>query len=285
MLRIITDGAADMPSEWEEKYGIHILPLHINFGEEGYTQGPNFTRADFYRMVAEKRMIPKTSLPSIGQIKAFIRSVAQKGDTILSINISGKLSGTFSTVETAARELTDEFKVIVFDSLAGSVAQGFMAREARQMEQAGAAIADILHRLEVIREQITITFTLDTLEYARLSGRINALQSLFASALNLKPIITLNDGLLEMTDKVRTRQRSLEQVIQNLARLVGSTPMNLAVAHAQDPQTAHKMLQEICSRLNIKESFVTDVSIPIAANLGPGAIGVIAYPFAEEGEK
>ncbi|HEX9018851.1 MAG TPA: DegV family protein, partial [Anaerolineaceae bacterium] len=163
MLRIVTDGAADMPLTWLETYKIHVLPLNVNFGAEAYTQGEGFTRSDFYRLVHEKKMIPTTSLPSIGQIKEFYRSIAQKGDTILSIHVSSKLSGTFSTVQTAANDLANDFQVYVYDSLAGSVAQAYLAREAREMEWTGASMPEIIKRLDWIRQRISIIFTLDTL--------------------------------------------------------------------------------------------------------------------------
>jgi DegV family protein with EDD domain len=278
MLQIVTDGAVDMPPEWERAFGIHVLPLNINFGNQTYVQGAGFTRDDFYRMVQERRMIPKTSLPSIGQVQTFLRSIANPGDTILSIHISSRLSGTFSTVETAARELSDEFKIFVFDSLAGSAAQAFMAREARRLERAGAVMPDIMARLEKIRQGISITFTLDTLEYAYLSGRVNALQSLVAAALKVKPIIELREGLLDITDKVRTRHRALEQVVQKLCDRVGRQPINAAIIHAADPEMGRSLYEAVCQRLNVSEAILTELSIPIAANLGPRAIGVVAYP-------
>ncbi len=282
MLRIVTDGAADMPSDWEITYAIDVLPLHVNFGEEGYTQGPGFTNADFYRLVAEKRIIPKTSLPSIGQIKAFYRSIAQAGDTILSIHISSRLSGTFSTVETAARELSDEFKIIVFDSLAGSAAQAFLARQARQMERSGAALPDILACLESIRRRIAIVFTIDTLEYAYMSGRIGALQSLIAAALKVKPIIILREGLLDIADRVRTRQRSIEHLLRRLHERFDRRLVNVAIVHAADPKMAQVLLARVKGLLNVKEAILTELAIPVAANLGPGAIGVIGYTVEEE---
>jgi DegV family protein with EDD domain len=283
MLKIVTDGAADMPVEWETIYQINILPLHVHFGSEGYTQGPGFTREDFYRLVKEKGVIPKTSLPSIGQIADFYRSIAKKGDTILSIHISRKLSGTFATVEAAARELADEFNIIVFDSGAGSAAEAFLAREARCLEQAGAGIQEIVRRLEHIRERWTLFFTLDTLEYAYLSGRISAMQNLIGAALQVKPVIVLRDGLLDITGRVRTRRRALEQVIQRVKANLGERLVNLAVVHAADPEVAQQMLAELKQQLKCRIALVTDLAIPVAANLGPGAIGVIAYPVEEEG--
>ncbi len=282
MLRIVTDGAADMPPEWETKYDIRVLPLHIHFGDEAYTQGEHFTNADFYRLVSEKKMIPKTSLPSVGQIQAFYRSIAQTGDTILSIHISSRLSGTFATVESAARELAEEYKIVVFDSLAGSAAQAFLAREAREMDCAGASLPQILKRLEAIRQRIQIIFTLDTLEYAYLSGRVNALQSLIGAALKVKPIIVLRDGLLDIADKVRTRQRSIDYVLRKLHARLGDRLVNIAVVHAADPLTAQDLLKVVVKQFNVHEAILTDLAIPVAANLGPGAIGVVAYSIEEE---
>lgn len=281
-LKIVVDGAADMPEEWEKKYQINLLPLRVRFGEEDHTQGPGFTREDFYRLIREKRVIPKSSLPSVGQVMAFYRSIAEKGDTILSIHISSKLSGTYNAVEFAARELAGEFNIFVFDSRAGSAAQAFMAREARLMEQAGAGIQDILRRLESIRRQVVVIFTLNTLEFAHLSGRISALQSIIGMALQLKPILVLRDGLLDVSDRVRTRRRSLERVIQKVQERLGGKLANLAVVHAVDPQTAQQMLDSLKSRLNIQDALVTDLAIPVAANLGPGTIGIVAYPVEEE---
>lgn len=282
MLRIVTDGAADMPLDWISKYDIHILPLYIRFGEESHLQGQGFTKEDFYRLVSEKRMIPRTSLPSIGDIKAFYRSIAQTGDSILSIHISSRLSGTFQTVQAAAAELAGEYKIFVFDSLAGSAAQAFLAREARLMDCAGADMPEILRRLERIRRQIRIIFTINTLEYAHLSGRISALQNLVGSAFKVKPIIVLREGLLDMADRVRTRQRSLDQVVQRMREALGNRLVNVAVVHAADLQTAQSMLSTIEESLNIQEAIVTDLAIPVAANLGPGAIGIVAYPVEEE---
>jgi DegV family protein with EDD domain len=281
MLRIVIDGAGDMPAEWETTYGIQMLPLHVNFGEESYTQGPGFTRDDFYRLVKEKQIIPKTSLPSIGQVKAFYRSIAQQGDTILSIHISGKLSGTFATVQTAAKELAGEFKIYVYDSLAGSVAQAFLAREARLLSQAGVSMEETLRRLDTVRQRMTVIFTLDNLEFARMSGRVNAIQTLFASALKLKPIIILKDGLLEMADKVRTRQRSLDYVLNLVQQRLGDCKVNLAIVHAADPLTAGALVEKARDMFRTQEAFATDLSVPVAANLGPGAIGIIAYPIEE----
>jgi len=201
------------------------------------------------------------------------------------MHVTGKLSGTLATIQTAAQELKEEYRIFPFDSGAGSAAVGFMCREARLLDRAGKTPEQILKRLEKIRSRLTVIFTLDTLEFAYLSGRINAFQSALSSLLKVKPIVILKDGLLEMADRVRTRQKALEQVLQTVRERIGNRPANVAIVHAADPQAARQMLERIRNLLNIKESIITDLSIPVAANLGPGTIGIVAYPVDEEEEE
>lgn len=282
MIRIVVDGAADMPDTWAEDYGIHVLPLHVRFGEEVFTQGPDFTRDDFYRLVNERRIIPKSSLPSIGQVKAFYEAIAQPGDTILSIHISSKLSGTYAAVTAAAAELADRFPIHVIDSAAGSAAQAFLAREARLRERAGATLQEIITHCEAISRRWTCVFTLQTLEYAHLSGRVNALQKWVAAALQVNPVIVLNDGLLQVAEQVRTRQRALARVIERAKQQAGDRLVNCAVVHAADPETAQALYRRLQDCLNIQLGVITDLSVVVAANLGPGAIGLFAYPLEQE---
>jgi len=282
MLRIVTDGAADMPEGWLERYDIQILPLMIRFEEQTYLQGVNIDNHSFYRMVKEKHTIPKTSLPSPRQIMDFYRSIALLGDEILSIHIASKLSGTFATVQTAAQELADEYKIFPFDSGAGSAAMGFMCREARILSQKGWTVQNILNRLTEVRQNLTIIFTLENLEFARLNGRVNALQEAVVSMLQIKPIIYLRDGLLQMGEKVRTRHRSIERVIHYVVDRVGNQPVQLAVVHAHDTEAANSIMERLRSLLNVKEMITTELSIPVAANLGPGTVGIVAIPLLDE---
>jgi DegV family protein with EDD domain len=277
MLKIVTDGAVDMPAEWQQEYEINILPLRVSFGEKTYTAGLDLSLNDFYALVKRTRMIPKTSLPSLGQVADFYRSIANRGDEILSVHIASKLSGTFATVTAAAQELASEFHIYPFDSGAGSAAMGFMCREARRLARAGGNPEQILARLGRMRDQVAVYFTLDNVEFAYLNGRINALQNALSSLLKVKPIIVLRDGLLEMAGRVRTRQRAIEQVLESVRERIGDHPATIAVVHAADPEAAKAILERLRGMVNIKEAVITDLAIPVAANLGPGTIGIVAY--------
>jgi DegV family protein with EDD domain len=281
MLKIAMDSAGDIPSEWLGTYDIHVIPINIHFGERTFYQGVDLTNEDFYKLVAQSGSIPKTSQPSPHQFMDFYRRFAGLGDTVLSIHVTSKLSGTFASAEIAAKELEGEIEVIPVDSGNGSAGIGYMCREAREMDNAGFGLRNILDRLAFIKEHTQIILTLDTLDYARMSGRVKAMQAALASMLNVKPIVVLKNGILDVTEKVRTRGRSIERVIDKMREQVGDQLVNIAVVHAQDLETGKRMLEKVRNTFNCKDVIFSELSIGVAANLGPGTVGIVAYPALE----
>jgi DegV family protein with EDD domain len=280
MLRIVTDGAVDMPFEWFEEYEINRIPINVHFGEEKtYLQDVELSLGDFYKLVDGKNLPhPKTSQPSPHQFVEYYKKIAQTGDTILSIHITSKLSGTYASAVAAAEEVKGTFNVIPVDTLGGSLGTGFMCRSARLMERAGKSAEEIVRHIENVRSKTMIILTLDTLEYARRSGRVGTLSAALASVLNVKPIALLKDGVVDMVDRVRTRKAALERVLDMAKQTYGDQPIFLGVVHARDLASGQNLLDEAKTRLNVKESFLTDLSISLAINFGPGTVGVVLYP-------
>lgn len=279
MLRIVTDGAADMPSEWEDEFDIQVVPVNIQFGEKTYLQYIELDNAGFYKMVDETHTIPKTAQPSPHQFVQFYEKVAQKGDVILSIHVTSKLSGTYASAVQAARDVAGTYRVLPVDSMVGSVGIGFMCREARKMDRAGKSPEEIVKALEDIRERVQAIFTMDTLEYARMSGRVGTMQAALASMMNVKPIAVLNDGVLNIAERVRTRKASIARVIEMAEEEFGNTPIYLGVLQANDKPSGEALLAEARGHFNLREDPVlTDLSISVAANLGPGTVGLVLYP-------
>jgi DegV family protein with EDD domain len=279
MLGLVTDGAADIPSAWREEFGIKRIPINVHFGEKTFTQDVELTLSEFYKMVDDKsNPFPKTSQPSPHQFVEYYKQNFQPGDTILSIHITSKLSGTYASAVAAAEELKGTYNVVTFDSLGGSMGVGFMCRAARQMERAGKSVDEIVRHLESIRDQVHIILTLDTLEYARRSGRVGTLSAAMASLLNVKPIALLQNGLVNMVEKVRTRKNALERVITLGKELVGNKPVHLGVVHARDIESGKALLEEAKKHFNIKSAEMTDLSISLAINFGPGTVGLVLYP-------
>jgi len=279
MLRIVTDGAADILPSWGKDYGIDVIPVNILFGEKSYLQYIDLDNEGFYKLVDESKRIPKTSQPSPHQFVEFYRKVAQKGDTILSIHVTAKLSGTYASAVAAAEEVKDEFKVLPIDSALGSIAIGLLCREARKMEKAGRSVDEIVKYLEDIKYKVRVILTLDTLEYAKMSGRVKTLQAALASVLNVKPIAVLRDGDLNMAERVRTRKAALDRVIEMAKEEFGNRPVYLAVVNARDPKSGEALLEDAKKHFNCKETMLSDLSISVAANLGPGTVGLVVYPL------
>jgi len=279
MLRIVTDGAADIKPAWESEFDIKVIPINVHFGEKTYIQNVDLNFDGFYKLVDDKsNPFPKTSQPSPHQFVEFYKNNFQPGDTILSIHITSKLSGTYASAVSAAQELKGTYNIITFDSLGGSMGTGFMCRAARQMDREGKSVDEIIRHLEAIRSQIHVILTLDTLEYARRSGRVGTLSAAMASLLNVKPIALLQDGLVNMVEKVRTRKTALDRVIEIGREAVGDKPVHLGIVHARDIESGKALMEEAKKRFNVKSVEMTDLSISLAINFGPGTVGLILYP-------
>lgn len=278
MLRIVTDGAADVPPAWEREYEIKIIPINIHFGEKTFIQFAEMGFDDFYREVETNKTFPKTSQPSPHQFVEFYKKNFRPGDTILSIHVTSKLSGTYASAVAAAEELKNTFKVVTFDSLGGSVGLAFMCRAARQMERAGKSVEEIVRYLESVRARTQLIVTLDTLEYARRSGRVGTLSSALASVLNVKPIARIQDGVLNMVDKVRTRKAAFARVIELGKQAMGDTPVHIGVAHARDLESGKTLLEEAKKSFNFKDVELTDFSISLVIQFGPGSLALVLYP-------
>lgn len=281
MIRIVTDSTCDLPQQYVERYNIKVVPIVIHFGEEVYLDRVTIDAQTFYGMIDEQRALPKTSQPSPGDFTAAFREVAAAaegdGDQILSIHVTGKLSGTCQSAQMAAEMVKDEIPVTVFDSLGGSAGLGFMCVEAARMAEAGASLEEIVSRLEYMRKEINIFLTLADLRFAQMSGRVGRLQGTLASLLNVKPIIVLEDGIIDAQERVRTRRRAIDRMLELTAQRVGDSPVNIGVMHAETPVEAQELLVQAQKMFNCQESYVNDLALGLAVQFGPGTLGIVSY--------
>jgi DegV family protein with EDD domain len=277
MLRIVMARAGEIPDEWQKEYDVYVIPVNIQFKNKTFLQGIDLSNDEFYALAKRTGVIPKTSQPTPQQFVDFYTRIAQASDTILSLHVTSKLSGTFNSAILAAQELKNKIKVIPYDSGSGSAALGFMCKEVRQLDKAGETIQTIMARLDQIRRSVNVVLTLDTLEYARMSGRVKALPAALATLINIKPIIILKDGVLDMKERVRTRQRSLNRILEIVHERVDDRLVNVAVVHSQSLEAAKQLLQKVKETLQVNEVILSELSIGVAANLGPGTVGIIAY--------
>jgi fatty acid kinase fatty acid binding subunit len=279
MIKIATDSTCDLPGELFQELGIAVVPINIQFGTESYEDGVTLDHAAFYRKIEEKGILPTTSQPSVGQFEQHYKQLAAAGATdIISLHVTAKLSGTLQSAELAKEMLAGQVAVHPFDSACGSAGLGFMAMEAARMAKAGSNVDQILARMETIRSRMNIILTLKDLRFAQMSGRVGKLQSSLASLLDLKPLVLLEDGLIDVVEKVRTRQKAIDRMINMMAERVGtSAPTNLAAIHAQAPDQGQKLLDRAKSLFNCQETFLTDLTSSLVVHFGPGTLGLVAY--------
>lgn len=275
------DTGGDIPKGWQEKYQIDLIPINIIHEGKNYLQGIDMSSDDFYRIVEESNSIPSTSQPTPYQFVEFYRKIAKPEDTVLSIHVTEKLSGTMSSANRAAAQLKGELNIIPFDSASGTICMGMLARKAREMALNDFSVEAIQKKLEDIRGKMELVFTVDTLKFARMSGRVKHLQAALASMLNVKPIIELKNGLLEMGEKVRSRTKSIELILEKMKRKFGDKRIMAGVVHAHDFQSGMDLLNQVINRFNCAEAVLGELSISLAAHFGPGTIGIAAYPIDE----
>jgi DegV family protein with EDD domain len=280
-MRIVMDDVGDVPADLIEKYNITVLPVNIMFGTEQFLSGVEMTPAAFYEKAKQVTAanFPKTSQPTPFQFVECYEQILAEGETeIMAVTVSQKLSGTHESAVIAQKELEGRGTFHLFDSQAGSAAQGYMALEAARMAQDGADAEAILAKLHKMRDEMAVIFTIDSLEYAVKGGRVSTAKSLMASMLNIKPILKLADGAIVEAGRVRTRKKALVHIVLQIQEAVGDKPIKLAVMHAGVPEEAAQLQQMARDELNAAEMIIVDMAVAVAINMGPGALGIVAIP-------
>ncbi|MGC9335275.1 MAG: DegV family protein [Anaerolineae bacterium] len=279
MIRIATDSTCDLPSGYYEEYGIHVVPINIQFGTDTYEDGVTIDRATFYQKIESTGSLPSTSQPSSGQFREhYTRLVEQGAEDIISIHVTAKLSGTYQSAELTKEMVRDQVRVHPFDSACGSAGLGFMALEAARMAGEGRPVDEILVRLEEVRARMRIVLTLNDLRFAQMSGRVGKLQSSLASLLNVKPIVVLQEGIIDVSEKVRTRRKAIDRLIELMVAQLGTIhPVNLAVVHAEAPDEGRALLERAKALFDCREAFLTDLTTSLVVHFGPKTLGLVAY--------
>jgi DegV family protein with EDD domain len=279
MIKIVTDSTCDLPAELYQQYDITVVPVNIQFGTDSYLDAVTIDKATFYRKIDELGVLPKTSQPSAGQFEECYGRLAEAGATdILSLHVTAKLSGTYQSAELAKEMVGDRVAIHTFDSACGSGGLGFMCLEAARLAESGKDVAEILARMETIRDGMSILLTLKDLRFSQMIGRVGKLQGSLASLLNVKPIVLLEDGLLDVVEKVRTQRKAVDRMIDIMVERVGtSKPVNLAIVHAQAPEMGQQLLERTRTIFDCKETFVSELALSLAVQFGPGTLGLIAY--------
>ncbi len=270
-IRIVTDSTCDLPQEVVHTHSITVVPLYINFGDQGYLDRVEISRQEFYQRLSESDPLPTTATPGIDAFRQTYERLAEDGASeILSIHISVNLSATVEVARTAAKQ-TPAVPVTVFDSQQLSLGTGFLVLSAAKAAAEGLPMNEIISLLEEQTSRTYVIAALDTLEFLKRSGRMNAVVARLGSMLQIKPLLIMHAG--EPTaERVRTRERAIKRVIQFASEL---GPLEqLALVHTNAPQEAQDLYHRAKHLFPIREEPLSvDVTPALGTHIGPGVVG------------
>jgi DegV family protein with EDD domain len=278
MVKIITDSTCNLDDEVLARHDIRVAPIAIQFGQDTFEEAIDIDREAFYSRIERTGRIPTTSQPSPSWFERFYREVHALGHQALVITVTAKHSGTYQSA-VLAKAMVPQASVEVFDSASISLGTGWMVLEAARASERGQSIASILDRLQHIRRHLALALTPATLKYLQMSGRVGKLQGALASLLDVKPIIAVRDGLLEAGDRVRTRSKAIQKLVDYIhEQTLTATAVNLAVVHARAPEDGQKLLDLARRALPVREVLVGELVASLAVHGGPGVVALAAYP-------
>ena len=278
-MKIVTDCAADLPKEELDDLAVVQAPLYIQF-PEGEVNSADISADEFYnRLEAMRPAIPSTAQPSSGVFNELYQKIALTSKNILSIHVSSGLSGTINSARMGAEHIKDAV-VDIFDSMTLSGGERFQVLAAAKAAKVGWNLKSILERLEKIRDNTEVIYTLETLEYLARGGRIGRVQALMGSVLKIKPIIRVDhiDGKYSTVGKGRTVSQNLGFIVEHIAEMYGSIPLWATVLHGRFAESADSLSKSMTERLNIKKMEILRISPVLGVHTGPGIVGTAVMP-------
>lgn len=275
---IVTDSTAYIPKDLREKYPISVVPQVVTWGEEVFEDDVTITPEQFYTRLRSAKVMPKTSQVSVVNMHKAFEALLAQGYEVLGMFVSSKLSGTFQSANLAREELTSgKEKIHLIDSETVAMALGFQVLAVVRAAQEGASVPDCLALAEKAKSHTGVYLTVDTLEFLHRGGRIGGAQRFLGTALNLKPVLAVEGGRIEPVERVRTRMKALDRVVEIVAeKCAGKSPVRIATLHADAQQDAKYLLDKIVPLVNPVETVMAAVSPAVGANAGPGTVG-LAY--------
>lgn len=273
---VVTDSTAYLPNELLNQYNISVVPLSIIWGDQDYRDGVDILPGEFYERLTNSKVMPTTSQITIAAMQSTFQNLLEQGYDVLGIFLSSKFSGTIQSALQAREMMPDAVnKISIVDSMLTTMAMGWPVLTAARAAQAGENLSACQKVAENARDHSGVLFVVETLEYLRRGGRIGGAQALLGTMLNIKPVLQMQDGKIEPVEKIRTKQKAMERVIELTTERVGNrTPIRLAVTHANSEADALSMLESARARLSPIETMCCPLSPVIGTHAGPGTVAL-----------
>ncbi len=274
-IAIVVDSTAQMPPTLTSLYGIHVIPQTLVWGTETYHDDVDITPAQFYDRLRDDPVFPTTSQASVREFQELLTRVgAGAEEGVLVVVLSGELSGTLDSA-TLAREQLPQMQIEIVDTRTTAMAMGYVALAAARAAERGNSLAECTQLARGMLDKVGMFLTVNTLDYLHRGGRIGGARRMLGNALNIKPVLTVKDGVVQEAGKVRTRKKALRHVVDAASAAVeGKENIRIAALHAASPNDSAALLQTARERINPIEFHQAELSPVVGAHVGPGTVGL-----------
>lgn len=279
-IAVVTDSVCNLPPEVAAEHGIAVVPIYLNWDGRSYRDGVDITTDEVYQRLRSSPTLPTSAAPSAGDFVQTYIELSRHAEGIVSVHVLKTLSSTFQAAQIAADMVKDVVPVRVVDTGMAAMAAGFVVLAAARAANAGAGMEEVVRAAESVKSRVHLYAALDTLTYLHRSGRIGRAASLVGNAINIKPIVTIQDGVVELFAKPRTRARAIEVMLERMRELTKGHPVHVAVMHADLPEAAAALRERIAREFECVELLTAAFTPVMGANAGPGLLGIAFY--AEE---
>ena len=275
-IAVVTDSTTYMPPELVRKYNISVAPQVLIWGDQTYKDGVDMESREFFTRLKTAKVMPSTSQVAVLSFQEIFQECVDKGNEVLALLVSSKLSGTIGSAM-QAKELMGPAgeKVHVVDSQSVAMALGFQVLAVARAIENGASLQDAIALAEKSYQYTGVYFAVDTLEFLHRGGRIGGAQRFLGTMLNMKPILAIQDGRVEGVDRIRTKNKAHDRVLELVKeKIAGRSPIRLATLHANATEDAKALLARAEEMFHPVESVFTEVSPTVGTHAGPGTVGL-----------
>ncbi|KAA0022955.1 DegV family protein [Antrihabitans cavernicola] len=267
---VVTDSSSCPDSELAQRYGIHVVPLHVLVGDRTFREGVDDLPDDYNDGTSS------TSAASSGELDDCYRTAlaASDGDGVVAVHLSRQLSGTWQVGSQVAEPFDEQVRVV--DSRAAGMGSGFCALAAARAAQAGASIDDVYNAAVDTAGHARCFVVVDRLDHLRRGGRISTATALLGTALAMKPLLHIVDGKLVLKEKTRTTSKAIAKLIDAAVKEAGAGPAAIAVQHLDAPERADEVAAKLRDRLpHLTELVICELGAVLGVHVGSGAVAVL----------
>lgn len=273
MVKILTDSSCDLSPQHCQELGVEMLPITVNFGSESFRANLDITNEEFYEKLAASPELPKTAQITPAFFEEKFKEYKESGDDVVCLFISSMMSGTLQSAR-LAKNLVGADKIYLPDTLNVTFALGLLVEEAVKMRDRGLSAAEIAEEVEKLVPRVRLWALIDDLKYLKMGGRLSATSALVASILGICPIITLENGLVEVVGKARGKKAAFKFIQGLIEKEPISGDFAVTVGHAAVPKTRDDFIDFLAPFLKKRQVLKQDIGSIVGTHTGPGACGL-----------